>query len=505
MLIAFGRYMVGQKAEKREILKEEISMKTNIFVCSSLLILFSSSNLYAASYGGGTGDANNPYQIWTPEQMNTIGLGPNDWNKCFKLMADINMSAYTGTQYNIIGNSTTAFSGSFDGNGHIISNLTYTTTASVNVGILGQSSNATIKNIGLENVNLSTEGNAGGVVGYNYNSVITNCYSMGSVASSYEAGGLVGYQLGGAITNCYSMSSVSGFAYAGGLVGWQKWSSIMNCYSTGSVVASYALPYYACAGGLVGYQFESGMKNCCNTGSVTSSSFSSSSWPSYSKSGGLVGSQYDSAITNCYNTGSVTSFSSSPPSTLPSSSYAGGLVGEIAGSGTRIEECYSTGHVSATGSTVYQGGLLGSGYSGATVAANFWDTQASGITDGVGNMDPDPNGVTGKPTEDMKILSTFISARWDFTNETTNGTGDIWRMCVDGVSYPRLSWEFSEYGDFMCPDGVDFQDFSILGKAWMSSTGGSGWNATCDISLPPDGKINTFDLITFAQNWLEGI
>jgi hypothetical protein len=41
----------------------------------------------------------------------------------------------------------------------------------------------------------------------------------------------------------------------------------------------------------------------------------------------------------------------------------------------------------------------------------------------------------------MKTLSTFTSAGWDFVGETANGTNDYWRMCVDGVDYPRLAWE----------------------------------------------------------------
>ena len=66
----------------------------------------------AATYGGGSGTAEDPYQIWTPEQMNTIGLNSADWDKHFKLMADIDMSVYTGTQYNIIGTAwNTPFTG----------------------------------------------------------------------------------------------------------------------------------------------------------------------------------------------------------------------------------------------------------------------------------------------------------------------------------------------------------------------------------------------------------
>jgi hypothetical protein len=78
-----------------------------------------------AEYGGGNGTAEDPYLIYTPEQMNTIGTEPNDWDKHFKLMADIDLSRYRGTDFNIIGTGfLPAFSGVFDGDGHTISNFT---------------------------------------------------------------------------------------------------------------------------------------------------------------------------------------------------------------------------------------------------------------------------------------------------------------------------------------------------------------------------------------------
>jgi len=77
----------------------------------------------------GSGTTQDPYQIRTAEQMNTIGASPNDWGKCFKLMADIDLSGFDGKQgrsaFKIIGTSTqNTFTGVFDGNGHTISRLT---------------------------------------------------------------------------------------------------------------------------------------------------------------------------------------------------------------------------------------------------------------------------------------------------------------------------------------------------------------------------------------------
>jgi hypothetical protein len=102
----------------------------------------------------------------------------------------------------------------------------------------------------------------------------------------------------------------------------------------------------------------------------------------------------------------------------------------------------------------------------------------------------------------MKQQATF--AGWDFVGETTNGTADIWRMCVDDMNYPRLAWEFSEHGDFTCPDGVDFRDFAILASAWHREPNDAGWNPDCDISHPSDNVVDVLDLAVFCNNWLQG-
>jgi len=70
----------------------------------------------------------------------------------------------------------------------------------------------------------------------------------------------------------------------------------------------------------------------------------------------------------------------------------------------------------------------------------FWDIQSSGTLDGVGNINPDPNGVIGKTTAEMQMESTFTDAVWDFMDETENGTEDIWWI-DEGFDYPRLWWQ----------------------------------------------------------------
>ena len=86
-----------------------------------------------AQYGGGTGEPNDPYLIYTAEQMNAIGANQDDWDKHFKLMADIDLSTFAGTSFNIIGERyyeagwvENPFTGVFVGNGKKISNFAYT-------------------------------------------------------------------------------------------------------------------------------------------------------------------------------------------------------------------------------------------------------------------------------------------------------------------------------------------------------------------------------------------
>jgi hypothetical protein len=159
--------------------------------------------------------------------------------------------------------------------------------------------------------------------------------------------------------------------------------------------------------------------NCYSTGAINFSLSTASSAVSYV--GGLLGKQNYGVITNCRSAASVDSFDYCSASNNSSTSYAGGLVGFSASS---IEKCYSTGPVFASATTLEnKGGLVGF-KAGGSVGNSFWDIQTSGISTGTYG--------TGKTTVQMKTRSTYTEAEWDFTNETANGTNNVWRMCADG-------------------------------------------------------------------------
>ena len=214
------------------------------------------------SYGGGSGTQDNPYLIYTAEQLNMIGRSLCDWDKHFKLMADIDLVGYEGDQFNVIGiGRNWAFTGVFDGNGHTISNFSYMSTDTDCIGLFGyvDDPNAEVKNLGLldPEINAGTGDHVGSLVGRLGNGTVTGCYARGgTISGRNDVGGLAGTNYG-TVTNCSSSASVSGTDLrVGGIVGRNHRSSITTSYSTGTVSGGGSV------GGLVGSNYE---------GSITSS------------------------------------------------------------------------------------------------------------------------------------------------------------------------------------------------------------------------------------------
>jgi len=195
-------------------------------------------------YGGGTGEPNDPYLLYTAEHLNELGAEPNDYDKHFKLMVDIDLSGYTYGRA-VIGN----FTGVFDGNGHTISHMTI--VGEEDLGLFGELGyGAMVSNLGLDAVDINgTSDNIGSLAGYNEGH-ITQSYSTGTVIGDDEVGGLVGFNKG-SITNSYSDSTVSGNDCIGGLVG-ENGGSITSSCSTGSVLEQER---EGPEGGLVGFWF----------------------------------------------------------------------------------------------------------------------------------------------------------------------------------------------------------------------------------------------------------
>ncbi len=145
-------------------------------------------------YGGGSGTSKDPYLISTAEQLNAIGANSSDWAKCFKLMADIDLSAYKGTKFNRIGTHfvLNPFIGVLDGNSHTISNFTYDSKYTDMAGLVGcLGKGGLVKNLGLVGVHVTGGRFVGGLVGFSLYGTVIKCYSSGSVTGNKDVGGLV--------------------------------------------------------------------------------------------------------------------------------------------------------------------------------------------------------------------------------------------------------------------------------------------------------------------------
>ena len=155
--------------------------------------------------------------------------------------------------------------------------------------------------------------------------------------------------------------------------------------------------------------------------------------------------------------------------------------------------------MNAGASSTRVGGFLGANeeYELLGIGSCFWDVDVSGYTDGVGNQEPDPNGVIGLTTAQMQTQSSFTDYGWDFVGEDVNGTEDIWRMCVDGVDYPKLWWQYSTLGDFDCPDGVGLEDILILADYWLET----GLEPLAAPDATGDGQINLDDFAITSGNY----
>ena len=207
------------------------------------------------------------------------------------LMNDIDLSGYNWTA---IGTKTNPFSGELNGNGHVIKNLQVDDAAGNGIGLFGVIDGANVSNVGLENADINVQNAVGILAGAAEASIITNCYSTGSVRGAGWVGGLIG-QITNATTinNCFSTANVTGTSsQIGGLVGRLDSSSVSNSYAEGSVLGKIFV------GGLIGNSV--GISNI-------SFSYALGDVKADDNVGGLLGYLGDHKIyiDNCYSAGTV--------------------------------------------------------------------------------------------------------------------------------------------------------------------------------------------------------
>ena len=396
----------------------------------------------AGHYGGGSGTEGDPYLIFTAEHLTALGASPDDWDKQFRLMADIDLA---GHGFAPIGGTDGSFTGVFDGNDRTISHLQLHLRDTSYTGLFAyvDGAHARIMRVTLNEPNAISESGryVAPLVGYLRAGSVAACHvHAAQILGDSYIGGLIGRIEQGTVVDCSADAAVMGLSRVGGLVGESFHGSVCQCSATGEVVGP---PESSCwsVGGLVGRNDHGMISACTATCTVWGMQYIGGlvgenmmgeidrSWAGGAVAaahdvGGLAGVNYGGVIANCYATTGVDGI------------YAvGGLLGRngpscYCSSPTLgyVEHCHAVGRVECLGGTA---GLLGENDRGQVVGC-FWNMETTGRSASAGG--------TGLATSQMGARSSFVQAGWDFVEESANGVEDIWRL-REGTGYPVLAWE----------------------------------------------------------------
>ena len=249
-------------------------------------------SLAAAKDPGYTIEGNGSYTVTSADGLMHVADLVNGGKTDINITLDKNIDL-TGKDWTPIGTDyDNSYKGTFDGGGHTITGLTFTTNDEY-AGLFGWLNRAgTVKNVVMEGVQITSHqiygGSIGGVVGSGWGT-IENCSVSGSVSGTVYVGGVVGVQIGGSITGCSSSATVKGTVDVGGVAGQTNSSATLTaCYATGNVILEIDPKKNIAGGGLVGMNAGSSLLACYATGNVTSTGSSTG----YMHIGGFLGNNY---------------------------------------------------------------------------------------------------------------------------------------------------------------------------------------------------------------------
>ncbi|MCP4260816.1 MAG: hypothetical protein GY774_25310 [Planctomycetes bacterium] len=414
-----------------------------LIVCLSLQTL-----VLSADFAGGTGEANDPYQIATAKQLISINSDYDLMSKHFILVNNIDLDpnlpdgriftdALISQDKKDDGYWGSPFRGVFDGQGHTIANLHIDGQPGYNAGLFGML-DGLVMNLHLTDVVVSGSP-CGAIAGMNGDGMILRCSVTGQISGHEDVGGLAGGNGFGSLVECRALVKVTGGDKVGGIVGGNSGTlmhcnvqvevvgqqdvgglagnahgRIIECIATGAVVGSNNV------GGLIGD----------SRGSIILRSSAICDVTAEETAGGLAGKAtwfFGGMFSDCYFQGSV------------AGSTVGGLIGEVME--LQVFNCYAACEILALGTKGRDpvfGGLFGDTRTTSwapLTAACFWDAELSGIDISTGSY-PLELG-TGLTTEQMLDEEVYRNAGWDFSRD--------WMIC-EGC-YPKLRWEVEDCND----------------------------------------------------------
>ena len=216
-------------------------------------------SLAAAKDLGYTIESNGSYTVTSADGLMNIAKLVNGGKSDINITLDTDIDL-TGKDWTPIGTDyDNSYKGTFDGGGHTITGLTFTTNDEY-AGLFGWLNRAgTVKNVVMEGVQITSNqiygGSIGGVVGSGWGT-IENCSVSGSVSGTVYVGGVVGVQIGGSITGCSSSATVKGTVDVGGVAGQTNSSATLTaCYATGNVTSTGSSTGYVHIGGFLGNNY----------------------------------------------------------------------------------------------------------------------------------------------------------------------------------------------------------------------------------------------------------
>ena len=379
----------------------------------------------AESFAGGSGTAEDPYQIANGAQLKLFASMVNGGQTSIngKLTADILLNDTEGWEnwgstapantWTPIGSSSSQpFNGTLDGDGHSVSGI-YINSEADYQGLVGYLGSGRTRNIGVKASYIKGGNYVAGVCGGNASGNVSNCYNTGSVEGNSSVGGVCGMNMMANVINCYNSGSVEGNSQVGGLCG-LNYGTVSNCYNTGSVEGNSSV------GGVCGENWGT-VTSCYNTANVTGTG---------DYVGGVCGDNYFGTVTNCYNSGSV------------EGNYdVGGVCGR---NSNTVSNCYNTGSVEGNYSV---GGVCGENYGTVNNCYNTGKVTGSNDVGGVCGWDQGimtncyyligtaAGGINGSDTAGQAEAKTADEFQ---SGEVASLLGEGWGQTIGTENYPVL-------------------------------------------------------------------
>lgn len=439
----------------------------------------------------GDGSIENPYLVRTAEDLNLVRV---KINKHYKQVADIDLSEYPNFKP-FADSKKGYFTGSYDGQNFTISNLKMVENLNTAVGLFGYTNEATLKNIRIENADVSfSKQYAGIVVGYGYNTKLSNISVQGKASfQGTSSGGVVGELVGSkSAENLSAQLDIKTLASnQGGVVG-RLGVALNTATFAGTMSVENNISNI---GGIVG-DMNANVTNIDVTNEMTFKNTTSAS-----RIGGAIGNQAASLLNarmDVHMNGSMVS------------SYLGGLVGYSTGSITQVQ---GKSDINMAGSGNRVGGVVGMTNNAVTntfVNATVYTPSASAVGGVAGAKDvtafsniSNIGDVTGSQAVGGIVGSTTQSGGFGGEQFYVNSVYGYTTVDIQNVSYDGNVRGSSFLGGIIGVSGVR----AIQNAKAFGSVGSTGSNYVGGLVGRSQGSVLTsmYDGVVTGLSYVGGL